>query len=458
MRSRRELRDLFENAPVGVHLQDRGGRILRANAAELAIFGHRRERYVGRPWREFHVDPSAADELLERLIAAAPGEPVANFEARMTCADGSVKWVRVNANVLWDGDEFVHVRAFTRDVTAVKEAEAALRASEERSRRLVEGARDYSIHAIDAQGRVTAWNAAARGLYGGQEPHGRGPPSARSFSPEDVAADLPGRVLRAAAEEGRFRHEAWRARKDGSRFLAEVVHTALRDSEGRLEGFSVLTRDATQRERLESLRRETADLVAANRSVVAASRHRAEVLRSLSEGLRAPARSLAGVVDRLEASGAAADLLAALRAGVGDLSRAVEGLEDLLSTPSAGVGSEPEPVDLLHQAAEARDLLRDAADARRVHVDLDVDPSLRGAGGIVADPALLRQVLFNLLSNAVRVSRERGKVALRLLPEGPDRFRVEVEDSGLGLSPDVARRAFGERVAADNVAGAESGL
>ena len=166
LRSRRELADLFENAPVGVHLLDREGRILRANRAELDMLGYSRDEYVGRLWREFHVDPGAADAMLRRLASDEAGEEVRRAEVELRAKDGSAKWVRIEANALRDESGFTHVRAFMRDVTAGKEAEIALKASDERYRRLVEGARDYALHPLDPEGRVTGWNSGAQRLFG----------------------------------------------------------------------------------------------------------------------------------------------------------------------------------------------------------------------------------------------------------------------------------------------------
>jgi PAS domain S-box-containing protein len=445
VRSRRELTDLFENAPVGVHLLDREGRVVRVNRAELEILGYARDEVVGRPWRDLHVDPRVADDLLHALSAGDPRETVRTFDARLRCKDGSVKWVRVDANVLRDDGGGGHVRAFLRDVTAHKEAELALRASEHRYRRLVEGARDYALHALDPEGRVSSWGEGARRLYGHEAAEVLARDFSLTFTPEDVADEVPSRMLRLATDEGEFRHEGWRVRKDGSRFWAEVVYTALRDPAGRLEAVSVLTRDATQRRRLDVLRQRSADLEVANRSVIEAGRRNAAILRSAAEAVEGPTAEVEAAAQRLRARGgrpAAGDDpdLDALLAALARLRRAIEGLEETVAAaPEEAPDAEAEEVDLVRLAGEARDLLREPAAERRLRVEVDVDPAV---ASVRMAPERLRQVLFNLLSNGIRSSRERARVSLRVLPEGESHFRVEVEDAGIGIPPDELDRVF----------------
>jgi PAS domain S-box-containing protein len=127
----------------------------------------------------------------------------------------------------------------------------ALQASEERFRLLVDGTKDYAIFMLDSTGRVISWNRGAERIetYTAEEIVGRH--FSRFYSPEDVDAGKPERELQVAATEGRFEDEGWRLRKDGSRFWANVVLTALRDDDGDLRGFSKMIRDMTERKQAE---------------------------------------------------------------------------------------------------------------------------------------------------------------------------------------------------------------
>ena len=125
-RSERNLTDFFENAAVGLHWVGPDGIILRANQAELDLVGYKREEYVGRHISEFHADREVIQDILRRLESH---ETLRDYGARLRCKDGSIKYVLINSNVLWDDDQFIHTRCFTRDITARKQGEESLRES-----------------------------------------------------------------------------------------------------------------------------------------------------------------------------------------------------------------------------------------------------------------------------------------------------------------------------------------
>jgi PAS domain S-box-containing protein len=117
---------------------------------------------------------------------------------------------------------------------------------DERFRLLVQSVTDYAIFMLDPEGVVVSWNAGAQRFKGYEADEIIGQNFARFYTEEDRAADLPRRVLRTAAEEGRFEAEGWRVRKDGSRFWASVVIDPILD-DGKLIGFAKITRDLTDR-------------------------------------------------------------------------------------------------------------------------------------------------------------------------------------------------------------------
>lgn len=123
---------------------------------------------------------------------------------------------------------------------------SALRESEDRFRLLVEGVRDYAILGLDVDGRVTSWNAGAERIKGYRPEEILGRHFSVFYEPVDLAAGVPAMGLAVARADGRFEAEGWRLRKDGSRFWANVVITALYDDERVLRGFSKVTRDITE--------------------------------------------------------------------------------------------------------------------------------------------------------------------------------------------------------------------
>jgi len=144
-----------------------------------------------------------------------------------------------------------------RDVTDRREAERALRESEERFRLLVEGAEDYAIFMLDPKGNITSWNPGAERIKGYSAEEIIGQHFSCFYPPEKVEAGYPDQELEVAAAKGRFEDEGWRLRKDGSRFWANVIITALRDERGKLKGFSKITRDRTEDLRKDSQIRDS---------------------------------------------------------------------------------------------------------------------------------------------------------------------------------------------------------
>jgi len=122
-RREQELDDFFEHAVVGLHWVGPDGTILRVNQAELTLLGYTRDEYLGHHIAEFHADPHVLADMLRRLHA---GEALQDYEAQMLCKDGSIKHVLIDSNVLWEQGQFIHTRCFTRDITAQKQAEAAV--------------------------------------------------------------------------------------------------------------------------------------------------------------------------------------------------------------------------------------------------------------------------------------------------------------------------------------------
>jgi PAS domain S-box-containing protein len=176
------------------------------------------------------------------------------------------------------------------DLSLHKGLESDLHASDERFRVLVEAVRDYAIFLLSPDGIVLTWNAGAQRLKGYSPEDIIGQLFTRFYPPEDLERGLPQRLLERAAADGRAEHEGWRVRKDGTRFWANVVLTALRDSDGSLTGFAKITRDLTERRQSEEARARA----------------------SREEGARAAAEVAAG---ELRAS---RDQLAAILAGVAD--------------------------------------------------------------------------------------------------------------------------------------------
>ena len=175
----------------------------------------------------------------------------------------------------------------------VEQRTAALRASEEWFRLLLDGVKDYAIYMLDPEGHVISWNAGAARIKGFQSEEILGKDFSCFYKAEDIEAGKPARDLQESVAQGRFEEEARRVRKDGSIFWANVVITPMYDGSGTLRGFSKVARDISERkqaeERLtgqtEELSRQTEELLRSQQALENETRMLQSVLNSMAEGL-----------------------------------------------------------------------------------------------------------------------------------------------------------------------------
>ncbi len=242
-RRERELADFFDNATVGLHWVGPDGIILRANRAELDLLGYSPDEYIGRHIAEFHADQGVMEDILRRLLA---GEEVRDYEAKMLCKDGSIKYVLIDSSVLWENGRFVHTRTFTRDITERKrEEETRLRLAA-----IVESSED-AIISKDLNGAITSWNRAAQRLYGYTADEIVGRPVS-VLMPSDHKDDFPTLMERLKRGERVEHYETVRVAKDGRRIDVSLTVSPIRNTEGKIIGASKIAHDITDRKRTEA--------------------------------------------------------------------------------------------------------------------------------------------------------------------------------------------------------------
>ena len=247
------LENLFDVSPDAIFVTDTAGVIRGANprAAELfgytqaELFGQHIENLVPERFRSRH--PSHRENFNAHPRARQMGAAMNLLGLRK---DGSEFPVDIMLKPLKSPAGQL-VLSFVRDVTEQRAAQETARRSDLQLRSLVEGVRDYAIYLLDSEGYITTWNPGAERikLYTADEIVGKH--FSRFFTGEDAERGRPAEMLRLAAARGRIEEEGWRVRKDGSRFWANVVMTAIRDTTGGLTGFAKVTRDFTDRKRAE---------------------------------------------------------------------------------------------------------------------------------------------------------------------------------------------------------------
>jgi PAS domain S-box-containing protein len=246
----------------GIFMLDPGGRVASWNAGAERINGYAAEDIIGRHFSVFYPPEDVAAGKPGRELEVAVEQGRLEDEGWRVRKDGTRFWANVVITALFD--EEGRLQGFgkvTRDVTERRAAELALRESEERFRLLVQNVQDYGIFMLDPEGRISSWNAGAERIKGYAAEEIIGKHFSVFYPAEDVAAGKPAWELEVAVEEGRLEDEGWRIRKDGTRFWANVVITALFDEHGQLQGFGKVTRDMTERRNAEQALRERRRLV-----------------------------------------------------------------------------------------------------------------------------------------------------------------------------------------------------
>ncbi|MDP9455731.1 MAG: PAS domain S-box protein [Actinomycetota bacterium] len=255
--SEERFRSLIQNASDVVVLMTGDGTIAYVSPSVRRVWGYAPEDLVGtNAFGLVHPDDMERVRALHVEGNKTPGvKPV--MELRMRRADGSWRCVEGIGNNLLDEPSVGGIVVTWRDVTERKKAEEQLRKSEESLRLVVEGVKDYAIFMLDPAGFVASWNEGARRIKGYEPEEIIGEHFSRFYPQEDARRGKPERELKVVLAEGRAEDEGWRVRRDGSRFWANVVITALRDEEGNLQGFSKVTRDITERKKAEEKLRKS---------------------------------------------------------------------------------------------------------------------------------------------------------------------------------------------------------
>lgn len=241
--------EIFRGLPLGMVVlqlanpQDaKTYRILDTNPAATLLTGATQETLHGKTLAEFPrlLKTRFPHVCLESLQSGEPRDlgDVSYGDERIRRGIYAVQIFPLSGNFLGVAFE---------NVTNRRQAEQALRESEERFRLLVQNVREYAIFNLDPNGNVVTWNDGAERLKGYRAQEILGKHFSAFYPPEDVLSGKPERILARAAERGEVEDEGWRIRKDGSRFWANVVVTALRSSQGTLQGFAKVTRDMTER-------------------------------------------------------------------------------------------------------------------------------------------------------------------------------------------------------------------
>jgi len=446
MRAEDRYRLLVESVTdYAIYMLDPAGVISSWNPGAQRFKGYFAPEVIGSNFSRFYEDADRAAGLPQRALAIAAREDRYEGEGWRVRKDGTRFWASVIIDPIRSPrGELIGYAKVTRDLSARRESDLALRRSEEHFRLLVQGVTDYAIYMLDADGNVTNWNAGAERIKQYTADEIVGQHFSHFYTPEDRAGGLPARALQMARDTGSFQAEGERVRKDGTRFWASVVIDPIYGDDGAILGFAKITRDITER------RDAQRELESAREALIQSQKM--EAIGQLTGGIAHDFNNLlAAVLGSLEL----------LRKRLPDDPRSVQLLDNAAQAANRGASLtqrmlafarrqdlNPESVDVAVLVSGIGDLLRRTLGPT---VDL-VTEFPPGLPSILTDPNQLELAILNLAVNARDAMLDGGVIRISARAETLDAPAADglpagayvclsVIDTGSGMDADTLARA-----------------
>ena len=436
-----------------IYLISRDGRVLTWNSGAEKLKGYGPEEIIGRSFTIFYTAEDRDLGIPQRALDVAARTGRFETEGWRVRKDGTRFWALVVIDAVHnEAGELLGFAKVTRDLTERQFAQQSLVESERRYRQLIEAVTDYAIFQLDANGFISTWNPGAERIKGYSAEEIIGRHFSCFYTAEDQKSGVPAQVLETAKREGRYEAEAWRVRKDGSLLFASVVIDPIRSDDGEVIGFAKVTRDITEKHKVQTALKEAQEQLAVSQKM--------EAVGQLSGGIAHDFNNLMMIVlGNLETAKRTTSDLANTHPNLErNLNNAMRGAQRAASLTirllafSRRQPLDPKPLDVNKFLAGSAEFLQ-----RSLGELIDIE--VVGAAGlwqIEVDTNQLETALVNIAINARDAMPSGGRLTIEAantyldsaycqsIPElSPGQFvAICMTDTGEGMDAAVASRAF----------------
>ena len=433
-----------------IFMLDPDGYVASWNAGAKRMKGYYASEIIGKHFSIFYPADDVKANKAEMELNTAITKGKYEEEGWRVRKNGSMFWADVVLTPLYnDQNKLIGFSKITRDLTDRRENEEVLRQSEERYRLLVEQVTDYGIFMLDDNGRIVSWNEGARRMKGYTAEEIIGKNFSIFYPEEDIINGKPPHELKVARSEGKYEEEGWRLRKDGSRFWANVVITAVYNAAGALVGYSKVTRDLSERKASEKALRDSYDryrnlageLRSTNRELTLANEELEQFTSIVSHDLQEPVRTIKSFLQLIEMK-MGNDIPPEPRAYIAKAINAIDRMKELIRNllNYSQLTKEEiirEDVNVSDIFSEALQNVRTSVEASNAEIIIENEVStIRG------DRVQLVQLVQNLVSNALKfTATDRPRIKIRCTRE-KGAVKFSVSDNGIGIAEGDLNKVF----------------
>jgi len=433
-----------------IFMLDAKGYIVTWNDGGRVISGYSASEIIGRHFSIFYTGQDLANNKPGMELETAVQNGMYEEEGWRVKKNGSVFWASVVVTALFSQEnKLIGFSKVTRDLSDRLENEETLRQSEARYRSLVEQVLDYGIFMLDEKGRIVSWNEGASKIKGYSAQEIIGKYFSIFYPEEDIISGKPANELKVARAEGRYEEEGWRLRKDGSRFWANIIITAVYNTEKVLIGFSKVTRDLTERKKSEQLLKDSNlglqklanELRTTNVELSMANQELEQFTSIVSHDLQEPIRTIQGFLRLIDMK---LDVTQQqdLKTYVGKSIRAADRMKQLIEnllhySQISKMNIIFEPVNIREIIDQALQNLKYSVDATGAKINVDYQTEF-----VQADQSQLVQIIQNLVSNALKfIDGKTPEIQIAVEREGQF-VKFSVSDNGIGMAEGDLEKVF----------------